>query len=87
MRIGRDKWLHFGCCGVVALVLSVVLALFGSGYLVSWSAAVYAGTVCGLGKEYGDRCADGNQWDWEDVYADIAGACVFVALGAWVTLL
>lgn len=25
-------------------------------------------------KEYGDECAEGNQWDWQDIAADCIGA-------------
>ena len=44
----------------------------------------FAGLVCalamGVGKEYGDECAEGNDWSWDDVAADIVGAIIGASL-------
>lgn len=32
------------------------------------------GLAAGIGKEYGDECAEGNYWSWRDIAADCIGA-------------
>ena len=32
------------------------------------------GLAAGVGKEYGDECAEGNYWSWQDIAADCIGA-------------
>ena len=41
-----------------------------------WFAGVACALSIGVGKEYGDECAEGNSWDWDDVAADIVGAII-----------
>ena len=41
-----------------------------------WFAGVACALAMGVGKEYGDECAEGNQWDWDDIAADIVGAII-----------
>ena len=41
-----------------------------------WFAGLACALAMGIGKEYGDECADGNSWDWDDVAADIVGAII-----------
>ena len=41
-----------------------------------WFAGVVCALAMGVGKEYGDECAEGNNWDWDDVAADIVGAII-----------
>ena len=41
-----------------------------------WFAGVACALAMGVGKEYGDECAEGNNWDWDDVAADIVGAII-----------
>ena len=39
-----------------------------------WFAGVACALAMGVGKEYGDECAEGNNWSWDDIAADIVGA-------------
>ena len=39
-----------------------------------WFSGVACALAMGVGKEYGDECAEGNSWDWDDLAADIVGA-------------
>jgi hypothetical protein len=39
-----------------------------------WFAGVASALAMGIGKEYGDECAEGNEWSWGDVLYDIFGA-------------
>ena len=41
-----------------------------------WFSGVACALAMGIGKEYGDECAEGNEWDWDDVAADIVGAII-----------
>ena len=72
--MARDKVLHFAACAIVAVVGALIAKAMGAPAVAGIAAATYAGLAAGLGKEYGDRCALGNHWDWLDVAADMAGA-------------
>lgn len=41
-----------------------------------WFAGVACALAMGVGKEYGDECAEGNSWDWDDIAADVVGAII-----------
>ena len=41
-----------------------------------WFSGVACALAMGVGKEYGDECAEGNAWSWDDVAADIVGAII-----------
>lgn len=45
-----------------------------------------AGLAIGVGKEYGDKCAVGNRWDWLDIMADAIGSLMGSTAGALVSL-
>ena len=41
-----------------------------------WFAGLACALAMGVGKEYGDECAEGNEWSWDDVAADVVGAII-----------
>ena len=41
-----------------------------------WFAGVACALAMGVGKEYGDECAEGNSWSCDDIAADIVGAII-----------
>lgn len=41
-----------------------------------WFSGLACALAMGIGKEYGDECAEGNSWDWDDIAADIVGAII-----------
>lgn len=41
-----------------------------------WFSGVACALAMGIGKEYGDECAEGNEWSWDDIAADIVGAII-----------
>ena len=47
-----------------------------------WFSGVACALAMGIGKEYGDECAEGNEWSWDDVAADCIGALVGGGLAA-----
>lgn len=72
----NDKLQHFLVCAAIAAVMAAVMRLTGATVTQTAIASVGAAMAAGLGKEYGDRCAVGNHWDWVDLAADLAGAVV-----------
>ncbi len=72
----NDKLLHFLVCVAIAAVMAAVMMVTGATVVQTAIASVGAAMSAGLGKEYGDRCAVGNHWDWVDLAADLAGAVV-----------
>lgn len=85
-----DNLKHFICCALCALVMSsgIAFLLWVSLVVTSceelmehllapvWFAGVACALAMGIGKEYGDECAEGNNWDWDDIAADIVGAII-----------
>lgn len=59
MKIGTDKWKHFG----INYVICALLGDYGVPFALGAS----------LGKEYGDEMSPCNKWDWKDILADLAG--------------
>ena len=45
-----------------------------------WFSGVACALAMGVGKEYGDECAENNNWDWQDIAADIVGAIIGASL-------
>lgn len=72
----NDKLLHFLVCAAIAALTGILMMLVGATVVQTAIASVGAAMAAGLGKEYGDRCAIGNHWDWVDLAADLAGAVV-----------
>lgn len=85
-----DKTKHLLVCATTSALASAGIALLVWVSLVVTSCQElmehllapvwFAGLVCalamGVGKEYGDECAEGNSWSWDDVAADIVGAII-----------
>lgn len=59
---------------VVAVGLMVLFRAIGSPIEVGGIAAWLTAFGAGLGKEWGDQCAEHNEWSWGDVAADAVGA-------------
>ena len=85
-----DKTKHLIVCATAAALASAGIALLVWVSLVVtsceeliehllapvWFAGVACAPAMGIGKEYGDECAEGNNWDWDDIAADIVGAII-----------
>ena len=80
MRIATDKKLHFSCCMLIALVVTLFFSVFSLWY-TSAATGLLTAIGTGVGKEYGDSKAVGNKWDWYDILADSLGAIVGSAIG------
>ena len=85
-----DKTKHLLVCAATSAFASVGIALLVWVTLVVtsceelmehllapvWFSGVACALAMGVGKEYGDECAEGNNWDWDDIAADIVGAII-----------
>ena len=75
----------------IGILVAVALRLQGVGgddafYGVAL-AGFCGGLAAGVGKEYGDECAAGNQWDWQDIAADCIGSLVGAGFAMIITIL
>lgn len=87
MRINQDHYKHFGVCLAVAFSAASIEAGCGATLIQSFVAGMIAGGAIGVGKEYGDKCAPGNKWDWSDISADMVGSVIGAAVGSLFSLL
>ena len=85
-----DPMKHLLVCATTSALASLVIALLMWVSLVVtsceelwehrlapvWFAGVACALAMGVGKEYGDECAEGNDWDWDDIAADVVGAII-----------
>ena len=66
----------------IALLVWVSLVVTSCGELMEhllapvWFSGVACALAIGVGKEYGAECAEGNEWSWDDIAADIVGAII-----------
>ena len=78
----KDKHICVTCIGglFIGILVAVALRLQGVGGDEAFFGVALAGfcggLAAGIGKEYGDECAEGNNWDWDDIAADIVGAII-----------
>lgn len=78
----KDKHICVTCIGgfAIGILVAVALRLQGVGGDAAFMGVALAGfcggLVAGIGKEYGDECAEGNEWDWDDIAADVVGAII-----------
>lgn len=66
--------------GVICFIFHAV----GNTTATATAAGIVAGMALGIGKEYGDKTAAGNRWDWYDILADFVGA-ILGAFGHYIT--
>ena len=86
----KDSHKHLIICAIASALASLGIALLVWVSLVAtscdelmehllapvWFAGVACALAMGVGKEYGDECAEGNQWSWGDIIYDIFGAII-----------
>ena len=89
----NDKHLLATMAGgfAIGILVAVALRLQGVGGDEAFFGVALAGFCGGLaagaGKEYGDECAAGNQWDWQDIAADCIGSLVGSGFAMILTIL
>lgn len=86
MKFTKDKYLHFTCCMLIALVVTIVLGLMSNWY-VGALAGLSTAMGTGVGKEYGDCKSPNNKWDWKDTLADLIGSLVGIIIGIGIILI
>lgn len=76
----NNKHICVTCIGglAIGIIVAVALRLQGVGGDEAFYGVALAGfcggLAAGIGKEYGDECAEGNEWSWQDIAADCIGA-------------
>ena len=93
MMSHTDKHICMTCIGGFAIGILVAVALRLQG--VSGDEAFFGvalagfcgGLAAGIGKEYGDECAEGNEWSWQDIAADCIGSLVGSGFAMILTIL
>ena len=76
----NDKHLLATLAGgfIIGILVAVALRLQGvsgdNAFCGVALAGFCGGLAAGIGKEYGDECAEGNEWSWQDIAADCIGA-------------
>ena len=89
----NDKHIICTAVGSFIIGIAVMIALWLAGvkgtdaYPAVLLSGFLGGLAAGVGKEYGDECADGNQWDWQDIAADCIGALVGAGFAMILTIL
>ena len=89
----NDKHIICTAVGSFIIGIAVMIALWLAGvkgtdaYPAVLLSGFLGGLAAGVGKEYGDECAEGNQWDWEDIFADCIGALVGSGFAMIITIL
>lgn len=85
-----DNQKHLIVSSICSALVSIIIALLVWASLIVnsneelmphllapiWFAGMASALAMGIGKEYGDECAEGNQWDWQDVLYDVLGGIV-----------
>lgn len=87
MKIGKDKYLHFSICAIIAIAIMVIFNILDASFSISALASICAAMGTGLGKEYGDKVNPNNKWDWKDVFADFLGTILGILISGTLWLL
>ena len=74
MKIEKDKIQHMTVCAQIAAASAYMVKSAGAPSIPSCVAGFLSGISAGVGKEYGDKKAPGNKWDWLDIVADALGS-------------
>lgn len=97
MKMPNDKVKHILVCAIVSALVCIL-----TGYVLMWSDptmrgfdvrtvsamfGVLASSLLGVGKEYGDHCAEENHWCLWDILADIIGATIGCGIGIIILML
>ena len=89
----NDKHIICTLAGSFIIGIAVMIALWLAGvkgtdaYPAVLLSGFLGGLAAGVGKEYGDECAEGNQWDWQDIFADAIGSLVGSGFAMILTIL
>ena len=88
-----DKHILVTCIGgfFIGILVAVALRLQGVGGDEAFFGVALAGfcggLAAGIGKEYGDECAEGNYWDWKDIASCCIGSLVGSGFAMILTIL
>lgn len=71
-----DKFKHIAAGILAAVIVALPAYLDSSSLFAGVWAAITAGAVAGVVKEWCDNRTDGNEFDWKDLGCTIAGAAI-----------
>lgn len=89
----NDKHIVVTAVGSFIIGIAVMIALWLAGvkgtdaYPAVLLSGFLGGLAAGVGKEFGDECAEGNYWSWRDIAADCIGALVGSGFAMIITIL
>lgn len=86
MKLNTDYALHIIFCASCALIISLIMSTIVNIPLPAILSGFISGLCLGIGKEYGDSKAQGNEWSWGDIVYDIIGAAIG-SMGGFINLL
>lgn len=87
MKLQNDKIQHFTVCLILSAIVAVIVAFISKNAGAAMFAGASSGMALGVGKEYGDKNAIGNVWDWKDISADALGAVVGCLVGLFALIM
>lgn len=87
MKIQKDKMQHFCVNLVNSYLVSVIIFTCSKDLECSLLSGFFFSSGLSIGKEYGDKNAEGNHWCWLDLLADYAGNIVGLLFFLLTTLL
>lgn len=86
MKLNTDYALHTIFCASCAITTSLIMSTIVDTPLPAILSGFISGLCLGIGKEYGDSKAQGNEWSWGDILYDIIGAMIG-SMGGFINLL
>lgn len=81
MKLQSDKIQHFAVCLILSAIVALIVSFMSKNAGAAMFAGASSGMALGVGKEYGDKKAIGNFWDWKDINADALGAVIGSLVG------
>ena len=81
-KIGLDGLKHLVMCLIIAGAIGTFLSLIGADFATAAVAALYAGEVAAVTKEWSDQVYVRN-WSWKDLICDQVG--IVLAIG-WLVM-
>lgn len=80
--IEKDKKLHCLVCAIISALTMLLFFVLESPLNIACTASTIVAMGAGFGKEWGDRCAEHNYWDWYDIIADFVGCLIGTFIGS-----
>lgn len=80
MKVQKDKIQHFTINVLVSYVTAIIIYSHTRNDICAMYAGFFNASGLSIGKEYGDKNANGNHWCWWDLLADYIGNVIGLLL-------